>query len=114
MENLLIYLNWLGEWAFENEMIINPNKCKAICSTKVRAMEPLYYLLRNIVIKEVISCKYLVISLCNNLSWADRVNYRVKKAWKALHFILRTSILKKGNSNTKSLAHTSPVRPILE
>jgi hypothetical protein len=36
----------------------------------------------------------------------------VKKAWKALHFTM--PILKKGNSNTKSLAYTSLVRPILE
>jgi hypothetical protein len=36
----------------------------------------------------------------------------VKKAWKALHFAMR--IIKKGNSNTKSLAYTSIVHPILE
>jgi hypothetical protein len=36
----------------------------------------------------------------------------VKKAWKALHFTTR--ILKKGNSNTKSLAYMSLVRPIPE
>jgi hypothetical protein len=40
------------------------------------------------------------------------VNYMVKKAWKALHFTMR--ILKKGNSDTKSLAYTSLVRPIPE
>jgi hypothetical protein len=33
-------------------------------------------------------------------------------AWKALHFTAR--ILKKGNSNTKSLAYASQVCPILE
>jgi hypothetical protein len=36
----------------------------------------------------------------------------MKKAWKALHFIMR--ILKKGNSITKSLSYTTLVRPILE
>jgi hypothetical protein len=40
------------------------------------------------------------------------VNYTVKKAWKALHFIMRT--LKKGNSSTRRLAYTILVRPILE
>ena len=34
----------------------------------------------------------------------DQVNYTVRKAWKALHFVMR--ILKKGNRNTKSLAYT--------
>jgi hypothetical protein len=36
----------------------------------------------------------------------------VKKAWKALHFTMR--VLKKGNSNTESLAYLSLVRLILE
>jgi hypothetical protein len=36
----------------------------------------------------------------------------LRKAWKALHFILW--ILKKGNNNTKCLAYTALVRPILE
>jgi hypothetical protein len=36
----------------------------------------------------------------------------VKKAWKTLHFTMR--ILRKGNSDTKSLACVSLVRPILE
>ena len=58
------------------------------------------------------SCKYLGIILRSDLSWVDQVNYTVKKAWKALHFTMRT--LKKGNSNTKSLAYRSLVRPILE
>jgi hypothetical protein len=42
----------------------------------------------------------------------NQVNYTVQKAWKALHFTMR--ILKKGNSNTKSLTYMSLVRPILE
>jgi hypothetical protein len=54
----------------------------------------------------------LGIILCSDLSLADQVNYTVKKAWKALHFTMR--IPKKGNGNTKSLAYTSLVRPIVE
>ena len=63
-------------------------------------------------IPEASSCIYLEIILRSDLSWADQVNYTVKKAWKALHFTIQ--ILKKGNSNTKSLAYMSLVRPILE
>ena len=63
-------------------------------------------------IPEARSCKYLGIILRSDLSWADQVNYAVKKAWKALHFTMR--ILKMGNSNTKSLAYMSLVRPVLE
>jgi len=35
-------------------------------------------------IQEASSCKYLGITLRNDLSWVDQVNYTVKKAWKAL------------------------------
>jgi len=62
------------------------------------------------------TCYAAIIILLSDLSWADQDNYQVnctvKKAWKALHFTMR--ILKKGNSNTKSLAYMSLVRPILE
>jgi hypothetical protein len=47
-----------------------------------------------------------------HLSWADQINYVMKKAWKALNFTMH--VLKMGNSNVKSLAYTSLVRPILE
>ena len=74
--------------------------------------DSLDYSLANTLIQEASSCKYLGIILSSELSWADQVNYTVKKAWKALHFTMR--ILKKGISNTKSLAYMSLVRPILE
>ena len=48
----------------------------------------------------------------SNLNWAGHVNYMVKKAWKALHFLL--CILKKGKMSTKSLAYMTLVCPILE
>jgi hypothetical protein len=51
-------------------------------------------------------------NLSSDLNWVDHVNYTVKKAWKAQHFIMR--IHKKSNSSTKSLAYTTLVLPILE
>ena len=74
--------------------------------------DPLNYTVGNQLILEVSSCKYLEIILRSDSSWADHVNYTVKKAWKALHSIMR--ILEKGNSSTKSLACKTLVRPILE
>jgi hypothetical protein len=66
----------------------------------------------DIAISKANSCKYLRIILRRDWSWADQVNYIVKRARKALHFTMR--ILKKGNSNTKGLAFTSLVGPVLE
>ena len=36
-------LDRLGEWADENEMVINPSKSKAIRFTRARANDPLKY-----------------------------------------------------------------------
>ena len=102
----------LGEWAVENAMKINPSKSKAVCFTRARVKGPLKYSLLGTLVPEANSCKYLGIILRSDLSWADHINYTVKKAWKALQFIMR--ILRKGNSNIKRLAYTSLVRPILE
>ena len=74
--------------------------------------DPRNYMLGNQLIPEASSCKYLGIIIRSDLSWADHVSYRVKKAWETLHLIMR--VLKKGNSSTKRLAYTTPVRPILE
>jgi hypothetical protein len=75
-------------------------KCK-FCFTKARVTEALNYSLRDIVILEASSFKYLGIILRSDLGWADQANYTSKKAWEALHFTMR--VVKKGNSNVKSL-----------
>jgi hypothetical protein len=70
-------------------------------------------------IPEVSSFKYLGIVIRSDLSWADHVNYTLRKAWKALHLIMR--ILRQGNNNTKRLAYATvkfhkpdiPIRPII-
>jgi len=112
VEKLQTDLDRLGEWAEVNEMIINPNKSKALSFTRARMKDPLHYSLGGQRIPEDNCCKYLGIVIRNDLNWADQVNYTVQKAWRALHFVMR--IVNKGNKNTKNLAYTSLVRPILE
>jgi len=93
MEKLQKDLDRLGEWAVEYAMKINPSKSKAIRFTRARVEDPLNYSLMDTLIPEASSCKYLGIILRSGLSWADQINYTVKKARKALHFTIR--ILKK-------------------
>jgi len=57
------------------------------------------------------SFKHLGIIVCSDLNCEDHVNYTLRKAWKAPHFIMR--ILKKGNNNTKRLAYIALLRPTL-
>jgi hypothetical protein len=63
MENLQIDLNSLGEWAFDNGMENN-----AVCFTRAPVTESLNYSLRDIVIPEANSCKYLGIILRSDLN----------------------------------------------
>jgi hypothetical protein len=93
-------------------MKINPGKSKAVSFTKARLKEGIRYYFGDQLISEANSFKYLGIIIRSDLNWADYVNYTPRKAWKALHFIMQ--ILKKGNGNTKGLAYTALVRPILE
>ena len=85
MEKLQKDLDRLGKWAVENAMKINLSKSKAILFKRSGVKDPLNYSLMGTLIPEVSSCKYLGIILCSDLSWADQVNYMVKKPGK--HYI---------------------------
>jgi hypothetical protein len=100
------------EWASENVMKINPSKFKAVYFKWTSVKDALNYTLGDLLFLEASSCKYFGIILCSDITWADHVSYKVKKAWKALHFIM--VILKKGNCSTKSLMYTTLVCPNLE
>ena len=73
-------LDRLGEWATENSMKINPSKYKAVRFTGARAKGPENCPLRDQLIPEASSCKYLGIILRSDLGWSGHVNYTVKKA----------------------------------
>jgi len=92
MEKLQKDLDRLGEWAVENAMKINPSKSKVIRFTRARVKDPLNYSLMCTLIPEASSCKYLGIILRSDLSWADQVNYAVKKGLESTTF---------HNANTK-------------
>jgi len=75
-------LNRLGEWEVENAMKINPSQSKAIRFTRARVKDPLNYSFMDTLITEASCCKYLGIILRSDLSWADQVNYTVKRPGK--------------------------------
>jgi hypothetical protein len=80
-------LNNLGEWAVEYEMK-NSGKSKAVGSREGREKERIIYYFGDQLILETSSFKYLGIIIHSDLNWADRVNYKLRKTWKALHFIM--------------------------
>ena len=93
-------------------MELGGRKLNEINPGSARVKDPLNSCFGDKKIPEASSFKYLGIIIRRDLIWADQVNYTVQKAWKALYFIMRT--LKKRNSNSKSLAYTSLVGPIVE
>jgi hypothetical protein len=92
-------------------MNINPNKSKSASFTRARVKERLKYQFGDQLIPEVNSFKYLGIIIRSDLNWSDHVNYTLRKAWKALRFVMRS--LQKGKDSRKQ-AYTALVRPILE
>ena len=89
VDKLQTDLNRLGKWAVENEMEINPGKSKAVSFTRARGKESIMYYFGDRLMTEASSFKYFGIIICSDLNWADHVNYTLRKAWKALHFIMR-------------------------
>jgi hypothetical protein len=71
-----------------------------VCFTRARVKDLQKYSLLGTLVLEASSGKYLGIILRSDLNWADHLNYRVKKAWKALHIIMRKVM--NGNNNTKT------------
>jgi hypothetical protein len=69
-------------------MKLNPSKFKAVRFTKDRVKGPLNYTLRDQLIPEASSFKYLGIIFQSDLNWTDHVNYAVKKDRKAINFIM--------------------------
>ena len=89
-------------WAVENGMKVNPGKCKAIRLRRDRVKIPLGYSLRD--------------QKFRNLK--KRFNLGGQIILRSVKSLEGTSLCnvcpQKGNRNTKSLAHTLLVRPVLE
>jgi hypothetical protein len=99
VEILQTDLNKLREWALVNKMNINPGKSKSVSFTRARVKERLKYHFGDQLIPEANSLKYLGIIIRSSLNWSDHVNDTLRKAWKALHFVMLS--LQKGNNSTK-------------
>jgi hypothetical protein len=85
-------------------MKINQSKSKSLSFTRARVKDPLNYTLRDQKIPEDSFCKYLGIIIRSDLSWADQVNHKVQKAWRALYFVMR--VVKRGKKKTKIIAYS--------
>jgi myo-inositol-hexaphosphate 3-phosphohydrolase len=99
---------WESDWL----MAFHPDKCTVVTITNKKHPVKHNYLLHNHTLESVSSAKYLEITLQSDLKWTQHTNNIVANTNKSLGFLKRN--LKTSNTNIKSQAYLSLVRPKLE
>ena len=107
-EDLDAAARWESDWL----MAFHPDKCSVLTITNKKNPVKHNYLLHNHTLESVSSAKYLGITLQSDLKWTQHANNIVANANKSLGFLKRN--LKTSNTNIKSQAYLSLVRPKLE
>ena len=81
-------INCIWQWAQQNNMNLNPKKCKimTICPLRSKPVSPMLSI-NNLPLEEVSSYKVLGLTLCDTLKWIDNTNEIVSKASKRLHIL---------------------------
>lgn len=105
-------LNQIAEWTKVNGMEINVSKCKHIKFSRRKSLTQHSYFLNNENINSVTECKYLGVKLAEDLKWGRHVEDIVAKAYKNLHFVMRS--LKGSRKGIRERAFQTLVRPIIE
>ena len=107
-------IDCISQWAQQNNMNLNPKKCKimTICPLKIKPVSPMLSI-NNLPLEAVSSYKVLGLTLCDTLKWNDNTNDIVSKASKRLH-ILR--VLKRAGVPPADLVtiYSASVRSVLE
>ncbi len=105
-------LDALHSWECEWQMAFNPSKCVSMHLSRKKKISKHTYHLNHTPLEEVRSCKYLGITISNNLSWSDHVNLTSSKASRAVGFLRRN--LRACPETVRARAYTTLVRPIIE
>ena len=107
-------INCISQWPQQNNMNLNPKKCKimTICPLKTKPVSPMLSI-NNLPLEAVSSYKVLGLTLCDTLNWNDNTNEIVSKGSKRLN-ILR--VLKRAGVPPVDLVtiYSALVRSVLE
>ena len=81
-------IDCISQWAQQNNMNLNPKKCKimTICPLKNKPVPPMLSI-NNLPLQTVSSYKVLSLTLCDTLRWNDNTNDIFSKASKQLHIL---------------------------
>ncbi len=105
-------LQMIFAWCIENGMVLNIKKCLCITFSIKTQFIIAIYLLGDIILSRVTSCKYLGINFNSNSSWDEHMGIIFNKAHSSLLAIQRS--FKNCTSKTKELLYFSLVRSLLE
>lgn len=99
------------KWVRENGMKLNSAKTNVVSFTKQKVIDT-HYILNNQVLVKTKNCKYLGVTMEQNLTWKNHITKMVSKANRALHFVMRN--LKGSLPSTKQHAYLCLIRPLME
>jgi hypothetical protein len=105
-------LDKLALWEDKWLMQFHPEKCNVLSITKNRNLIRRNYTLRDHVLEQVTSTKYLGVTISSDLKWTPHINNICGKANGTIGFLKRN--LNISNRHIKEKAYKSLVRPVLE
>ena len=105
-------LDFIIKWTQIWQMGLNINKCAILTCSKLLLPSTSVYTINDQPITRVTQHPYLGVMFDSTMSFSPHINNITCKAMRTLNFVKRN--LHKCDSNTKSLAYTSLVRPTLE
>ena len=106
--DLNIILKWTETWLME----LNTSKCVVLTCSRLTSSSTFNYTIRNYFLQRVTQHPYLGILLDSKMSFTPHINQVISKATRMLNFVKRN--LYRCSAETKCLAYTSIVRPLLE
>ena len=105
-------LKSLERWEREWQMEFHPEKCNVLRITRKKSKTTFPYTLHNHTLKEVLSAKYLGVTISNDMTWNNHTDNTAAKANRKLGFIKRN--VKTKDRKIKEKAYTTIVRPTVE
>jgi hypothetical protein len=105
-------INAVLKWCKGNRMKLNSEKSQLVQFTRRRTPFHFQYKVGSTGLKSEKTCKYLGVTIANDINWRMQVEGVVSKANRTLNFISR--VCKQMNKSAKEMAYKSLVRPLLE
>ena len=106
--DLNLIIKWTETWLME----LNTSKCVALTCSRLTSSSTFNYTIRNHLLQQVTQHSYLGILFDSKMSFSIHITQVISKATRMLNLVKHN--LYRCSAETKCLAYTSIVRPLLE